>query len=186
MFITTHHWVGRDKVMIDNERALLKVIEPYNVKILLNGHGHSDLLWEWGGMAATMNKGLYRGYEKVEVDPAGGEVRLSRRTTQRPDQRLLTTILGRAQGEAADLRGRRGRADGGHGTARVPPGPAEARWDGGAFAPVEAEPCRQWASFPGSTCSPSKSGGRPPGDLRDSVRAPGPLRPRWRRSSPAA
>ncbi|HEY0868044.1 MAG TPA: PQQ-binding-like beta-propeller repeat protein [Fimbriimonas sp.] len=91
VFVFTHHWVGRDRVMADNEAALLKVIEPYNVKLVFNGHGHSDLLWTWNDIANTMNKGLYQGsYQLVEVDDR--EVRLSRRTAERPERALLTTV----------------------------------------------------------------------------------------------
>ncbi|MBA3969097.1 MAG: PQQ-binding-like beta-propeller repeat protein, partial [Gemmatimonadetes bacterium] len=89
----THHWVGRPPAMVDNEHALFRVIEPYNVKIVFTGHGHSDLLWEWNGLACTMNKGLYQGsYQRVEVDDAAGLVRLSRRTTEQPEQTLLTAV----------------------------------------------------------------------------------------------
>ncbi|MBN9504260.1 MAG: PQQ-binding-like beta-propeller repeat protein [Armatimonadetes bacterium] len=93
VFVVTHHWVGRDQVMIDNEEELRKILEPYNVKILFNGHGHSDLLWNWDGIVNTMNKGLYQGsWEFVEVDRAKSEIRMSRRTTQRPKQHLLSTV----------------------------------------------------------------------------------------------
>ncbi|HJP83379.1 MAG TPA: PQQ-binding-like beta-propeller repeat protein [Fimbriimonadaceae bacterium] len=93
VFLATHHWVGRDAVMVDNEEELRKIIEPYNIKIILNAHGHSDLLWNWDGITNTMNKGLYQGsWEKVEVDFDKGEVRLSRRTTQRPNLRLITRV----------------------------------------------------------------------------------------------
>lgn len=98
VFIATHHWVGRDAVMIDNEEPLRRILEPYNVKLILNGHGHSDLLWNWDGIANTMNKGLYQGsWQKVEVDFLKGEVRLSRRTTQRTAPTILTTVPLKAQ-----------------------------------------------------------------------------------------
>lgn len=93
IIITTHHWVGRDAVMIDNEEPLRRILEPYNVKLILNGHGHSDLLWNWDGIANTMNKGLYQGsWQRVDVDYAKGEIRLSRRTTAKPKQNLLTVV----------------------------------------------------------------------------------------------
>jgi outer membrane protein assembly factor BamB len=139
VFVTTHHWVGRDRMMIDNEEALRRILEPYNVKLILNGHGHNDLLWHWDGHSATMNKGLYQGsYQKIEVDRLRGEVRLSRRTTERPAQRLLTRI------PLAASRGTRpvwslGPAS----VAAGEPIPAsiegvrEFRWNGGAWSPVE-------------------------------------------------
>lgn len=93
IIVTTHHWVGRDSVMIDNEENLRRILEPYNVKLILNGHGHSDLLWTWDGIANTMNKGLYQGsWQRVDVDFLKNEVRLSRRTTQKTTQTLLKTV----------------------------------------------------------------------------------------------
>jgi outer membrane protein assembly factor BamB len=93
VLLFTHHWVGRAPVMVDNEDALFRVIEPYNVKLVFNGHGHSDLLWEWNGLACTMNKGLYQGsYQRVEVDAAAGEVRLSRRTAEQPEPQPLVAV----------------------------------------------------------------------------------------------
>lgn len=84
-FIVTHHWVGRDDDRVDNENDLLKIIEPYNIKIILNGHGHSDLLWNWDGIAGTMNQGLYQGsYQRITVDRERGMVMLDRRTTEVP------------------------------------------------------------------------------------------------------
>ncbi|HEY0021850.1 MAG TPA: PQQ-binding-like beta-propeller repeat protein [Longimicrobium sp.] len=93
VMLFTHHWVGRAPVMVDNQDALFRAIEPYNVKLVFNGHGHSDLLWEWNGLASTMNKGLYQGsYQRVDVDALAGEVRLSRRTTEQPEPRLIATV----------------------------------------------------------------------------------------------
>ncbi len=93
VFVATHHWVGRDAVMIDNEEGLRRVLEPYNIKLILNGHGHSDLLWNWDGIANTMNRGLYQGsWERIDVDYTKGEVRLSRRTQPNQNPTLLTTV----------------------------------------------------------------------------------------------
>ena len=93
LFIVTHHWVGRDGIMVDNEESMLRLIEPYNVKILLNAHGHSDLLWTWNGIQNTMNRGLYQlSYERIEVDRKANEVRMSRRTKEKPQQELLVTV----------------------------------------------------------------------------------------------
>src|SRR5688572_17888475 len=30
LFVFTHHWVGRDRVMVDNERRLIRLLAPYN------------------------------------------------------------------------------------------------------------------------------------------------------------
>lgn len=93
VLLFTHHWVGRAPVMVDNQEALYRVIEPYNVKLVFNGHGHSDLLWEWNGIASTMNKGLYQGsYQRVDVDALAGEVRLSRRTTEQPEPGRIAAV----------------------------------------------------------------------------------------------
>ncbi|MCS7033721.1 MAG: metallophosphoesterase, partial [Phycisphaerae bacterium] len=65
-----HHWIGRDKVQVDNEQDLIDLVEPYNVVLWLNGHGHSDLLWNINGAPAIMQKGLYQGsYGVIDVSP---------------------------------------------------------------------------------------------------------------------
>lgn len=93
VFLFTHHWVGRERLVTDNEHALMKVIEPYNVKIVFNGHGHSDLLWTWDGLVNTMNKGLYQSsWQRAEVDQTKGEVRLLRRAGASSEARLLTSV----------------------------------------------------------------------------------------------
>src|SRR6185312_11036333 len=93
VFLAFHHWVGRDGIMVDNESEFRKIIEPYNVKILLTGHGHSDLLWTWDGIHATMNKGLYQlSYEIIEVEPAANSVRMSRRTLEAPAGKSVLEI----------------------------------------------------------------------------------------------
>lgn len=55
-----HHWVGRNRAIIDNEEALRRLIEPYNVKLILTGHGHTDDDWKWDGIHTTMCRGLYQ------------------------------------------------------------------------------------------------------------------------------
>lgn len=72
-----HHWVGREKQMIDNEEAFLRLISPYNVLAMMVGHGHSDLEWKINGIQCVMARGLYQGsYHVVEVDSR--EVRILR------------------------------------------------------------------------------------------------------------
>lgn len=139
VFIVTHHWVGRDAAMIDNEAALLKILAPYNVKLILNGHGHSDLLWTWDGIPNTMNKGLYQGsWQRIDVDREKGEVRLARSTTQKPELTpLLTVPLAVARDRSplwsipADL------APGAVLTPAVA-GAKDFRWDDGAWKPIPA------------------------------------------------
>ncbi len=80
VFVFTHHWIGREGIMIDNEVRLLEILKPYNVIHVFNGHGHSDLLWHWDGIANTMNKGLYQGsWMRVDVDPIAGTATIARR-----------------------------------------------------------------------------------------------------------
>lgn len=141
VYVFTHHWVGRDRVMVDNEEALRRVLEPYNVKAVLNGHGHQDLLWRWDGMLGTMNRGLYQGsYQRVDVDGDAGEVRIWRRTAEEPQLRPLATV-----GLAPD---RGTRPVWALGAARVPAGEvlrpdagpaAEYRWNEGAWAAIPAQ-----------------------------------------------
>ncbi|MDF1504930.1 PQQ-binding-like beta-propeller repeat protein [Roseisolibacter sp. H3M3-2] len=93
VFLFSHHQMGRPGDPVDNDAMLLAAVEPYNVKLVFTGHGHQDLLWDWAGMTTTMNKGLYQGsYQRVEVDPGAGEVRLSRRTLESPDFRPLAAV----------------------------------------------------------------------------------------------
>jgi len=80
--LVTHHWVGRKgSQMVDNELDLLRLLQPYNVKFIFNGHGHSDLWWDWEGIPNTMNKGLYQGsYQVVTIDPEADTLTVSRRS----------------------------------------------------------------------------------------------------------
>lgn len=83
VILGTHHWTGRDRIMIDNESIFHEIIRPYNVKLILTGHGHSDLLWNYDQQLLTMNKGLYQGsWQLVEVDLEEGFLRLSRRSEE--------------------------------------------------------------------------------------------------------
>ena len=136
VFVFTHHWIGRDSVMVDNENALIALLDPYNVKLVLNAHGHSDLLWTTDAVLCTMNKGLYQGsYEEVAIDRRRSEVTLSRRTTQKPLHVLATVRLeparekrpvwalsspGSSPGEPLWLRSRG----------------VESRWDAGTWSPT--------------------------------------------------
>lgn len=95
VFIATHHWVGRDRVMIDNEHTLQRILEPYNVKVVLTGHGHTDTNWKWDGLDCVMNRGLYQGsFMRIDVDRRRGEVRVQRRSGDTPELRpVLATPL---------------------------------------------------------------------------------------------
>lgn len=93
VIIATHHWVGRDQVMVFNEFDLLKIIRPFNVKLILTGHGHSDLLWDWDTYACTMNKGLYQGsWQRIEVDQENQEIHLSRYTIESKRLENIKTV----------------------------------------------------------------------------------------------
>jgi outer membrane protein assembly factor BamB len=136
VIVATHHWVGRDGVMVDNEAELLRVLEPYNVKIILNAHGHSDLLWTWNGVPNTMNKGLYQlSWERVDIDREKAEMRMSRRTKEAPEQSLIVTVPLAASKEKrqwwpvpAVLRGDE--------VLKAPEYATEMRWDDGKWAPI--------------------------------------------------
>ncbi len=83
VILATHHWVGRDSVMIDNEEDLRQILKPYNVILILNGHGHNDLLWDWDGIPCTMNRGLYQGsWETIRFNPQDQNFQLLRYTKE--------------------------------------------------------------------------------------------------------
>lgn len=90
--IAFHHWVGRETVQVDNEQDLIDLVEPYNVVLWLQGHGHSDLLWNVNGVPAIMEKGLYQGSYSV-IDVADGKLTITRRAEPKPPKKaeLLTT-----------------------------------------------------------------------------------------------
>jgi outer membrane protein assembly factor BamB len=139
VFISTHHWVGRDRAMIDNEAALLKILAPYNVKLILTGHGHSDLLWTWDGLPATMNKGLYQGsWQRIDVDREKGEVRLARRTKEKPELSHLLTVPLAASRESRRLWALPARLAPGAPMLPAITGVTEYRWDDTAWKPIPA------------------------------------------------
>lgn len=149
--LATHHWVGRGAMMVDNEVELLKLIEPYNVKLILTGHGHSDLLWEWNGILCTQNRGLYQGsYQAVRLDFDRGELTLSRRSAKettlqqiariplrprervRPNWALSTAVLQVGQAARGSF-----------------PGAAEARWNGEDYGPLAETLAKSSGLLPG-------------------------------------
>jgi outer membrane protein assembly factor BamB len=185
VFLFTHHWVGRDRVMVDNEHELLRIIEPYNVKLILNGHGHQDLLWSWDGIAGTMNKGLYQGsYQQVEVDWTAGEVRLTRRTMHDPMLRPVTTVPLAPRRASRPLWaipatlvrvGDAVRADA--------PGATEYRWDDGKWAALAAASVPTAGLTPGAHLLSLRAG---EGGAQRAFPVPvaatgGALKPRWER-----
>jgi outer membrane protein assembly factor BamB len=96
VILAFHHWVGRDTVQIDNEEAIRDVVAPYNVRLWLIGHGHSDLLWNIDGAPAVMAKGLYQGsYHLIEV--SGTRLRVLRRSlsTPTPTEEVVSVPLAR-------------------------------------------------------------------------------------------
>ena len=93
LFVFFHHPMGR-AAGIDDDFRLARVLAPYNVKVVFTAHGHSDLLWDWNGATATMNKGLYQGsYQFVTVDEDAGVVRIQRRTAEKPLAPLIEIPL---------------------------------------------------------------------------------------------
>lgn len=91
--LALHHWVGRDRLVLPNELDLHRVIRDHNVKLILTGHGHSDLLWTWDTMTCTMNRGLYQGsWQEIVIDPEADTLRLSRYTKDTGKLAVLTEI----------------------------------------------------------------------------------------------
>lgn len=89
-----HHWVGRETSQIDNEQAFLDLIAPYNVRLLLIGHGHSDIAWNINGIPAIMAKGLYQGsYHLIRVTKDGMEVTLRNAQSGAPTIPVMTIPL---------------------------------------------------------------------------------------------
>jgi outer membrane protein assembly factor BamB len=92
VFVFLHHPVSR-RAGVDDEARLLSALEGFNAKVVFTAHGHSDLIWDWNGITATMNKGLYQGsYQLVTVDPAAQLVRIARRTTEAPALNTIAEI----------------------------------------------------------------------------------------------
>ncbi|MGV3615827.1 MAG: PQQ-binding-like beta-propeller repeat protein [Fimbriimonas sp.] len=186
VFVITHHWVGRDKAMIDNEAALLKIIAPYNVKLVLNGHGHSDLLWTWDGIPNTMNKGLYQGsWQRIDVDREKGEVRLARSTKERPELGSLLTVPLAAPRDRQPLWAIPAELRAGAVLTPAVPKAREYRWDDG-----------EWKAIPVAGIPADLTGGTHTLALRADDRtffyagetrvtaSSGALRPRWERKLP--
>lgn len=138
--LATHHWVGWGSMMVDNENELLEVIRPFNVRLILTGHGHKDLLWRWSGVPCTMGKGLYQGtYQKIEADFASGELIVSRRTAEVPRLKEILRVPLNG-GHAAKPAWSVGDApvEAGQPVAARLAGATEARWNGRDFQPLEA------------------------------------------------
>lgn len=95
VIIGFHHWIGRDPVMVDNEQDLLDVVAPYNVRLWLQGHGHSDIQWNINGVPAIMAEGLYQGsYHVIEVTK--DKLRVLRRTSKnKTPTEILSSSLAR-------------------------------------------------------------------------------------------
>lgn len=77
LFLFFHHWIGRDKRMVDNEEALFRLLSPYNVAAILVGHGHADIEWKINGIQCVMARGLYQGSYNL-IDVGTNEVRILR------------------------------------------------------------------------------------------------------------
>ncbi|MBC8104447.1 MAG: PQQ-binding-like beta-propeller repeat protein [Cytophagales bacterium] len=121
-----HHFFLRDTrggpQQVDNYAALLKVIAPYNVRLFLIGHGHSDIQWSINGIPAIMAKGLYQGsYHQIAV--TGETMRVQRRTvaSESAPQTVLTIPLDQQTAAAPSWRAQV-RLSGSEGTVTVEPG----------------------------------------------------------------
>ena len=94
VIIGFHHWIGREKVMVDNEQKLMDLVEPYNVVLWLQGHGHSDIQWSINGVPAVMQKGLYQGsYTTIDVEPGAKQMKLTRRALVDPKKRRSNELV---------------------------------------------------------------------------------------------
>ncbi len=100
IFLFGHHWIGRETpdtsrpvVQVDNEYDVIALLRGRNVTFIGNGHGHSDIEWEAEGTYALMNKGLYQlSYTILDVDVATSQIKVYRRTAERPILTLVRTI----------------------------------------------------------------------------------------------
>jgi outer membrane protein assembly factor BamB len=95
-----HHFFLQDNKggpqQVDNYAALLKVIAPYNVRLFLIGHGHSNIQWSINGIPAIMSKGLYQGsFHQISVTK--DTIRVVRHSLEKKDapEELLTIPLAR-------------------------------------------------------------------------------------------
>ncbi len=142
IIIGFHHWMGREAVQIDNESELLPITAPYNVKLWLQGHGHSDIQWSIGGAPAIMAKGLYQGsYHLIEI--SRDRLRVMRRTLQKPTptQEIVSIALAPTTAPVwsatAQLRGKSVEIEAARGD--LPPDAALSfRIAAGKYAPLEA------------------------------------------------
>ena len=141
-----HHFFLRDAKgggsQVDNHAALLETIAPYNVRLFLIGHGHSDIAWSINGIPAIMTKGLYQGsYNRISVNK--NALQIVRRTatgTHAP----FTVSLARPAAERSGWRTRVS-LDGDTGTVTVMPGtlPRETAFAfgaGGNLTPLTRQP----------------------------------------------
>jgi outer membrane protein assembly factor BamB len=142
-----HHFFLRDNKggpqQVDNYSALLRVIAPYNVRLFLIGHGHSDIQWSINGIPAIMAKGLYQGsYHQISVTK--DTMRVMRRTLQKPEatEPVLTIPLSR-EATAVPNWSATVQMKNGEGTVIVKPGKMPAQTDfafsaGGNLTPLTA------------------------------------------------
>ncbi len=102
--IAFHHWVGREKVQVDNEQDLIELVDPYNVVLWLQGHGHSDIQWDINGVPAIMQKGLYQGSYSV-IDIEKDKLIITRRSLGKPKQTPVppSTSAAVASGQQGEL-----------------------------------------------------------------------------------
>jgi outer membrane protein assembly factor BamB len=93
IFVAVHHAVGRDRVWVDNEETLLRMLAPYNVKLILCGHERRDQFWTCDGIGLTSNRPITEGsWQTVVVDPQSQVVGLFRHTRENAEPELLIAI----------------------------------------------------------------------------------------------
>lgn len=63
VFVVTHYPLMKGEV--DNWYTVTDAIRPYNIKVILNGHYHSNRMAEYDGIPAVMNRSTLRAGQKV-------------------------------------------------------------------------------------------------------------------------
>lgn len=90
--VCTHHWVGRDSLMVDNEMTLRALFRNSNVVLWLNGHGHQDIEWKTDGIPSIMNKGLYQlSYSVLDFDLSQETLVVKRRSVENPQSKTIVS-----------------------------------------------------------------------------------------------
>jgi outer membrane protein assembly factor BamB len=83
-----HHPIGGEYTMVDNQQQLLDLVDPYNVVLWLQGHGHADVDWNVNGVPAKMVAGLYQGSYDI-IDVSADELKITKRFIPKKERKEL-------------------------------------------------------------------------------------------------